>query len=470
MGFFSFFSSAVDTVLPEAGDRIRLSGKRTRIPFTGLPYEVEMGQQRLQIHPEPTAVPRDGPPAFLVFDPERYFSGIGHFLRLEPGQKLAIDYREAYQRQVFGNPREAFRRHLQINHGGDALVFRDPISELGTYVSVLHAERDVERLNTRRRRALRRMTEILGRPIQALARDQALATLREVNLAVRAEPFRRKDWEGNPGALLELPANVTPILIGDLHAQVDNLLKILSEPAYLEALERGESAMIFLGDAVHPELPGELERMDTSLLIMDLIFKLKLWFPSQVFFLVGNHDSFSMDVMKAGVPQSLLWDKWVCESRGEEYRDELAVFYQQAPLVALSEDFCACHAGPPRAKVSRDILVNARQSPNLVHELTWTRVKTPGFPAGYIRGDVRRFRKSLGLEEDAPFIVGHYPFSNDGTVWLNVAQIPHHHILYSARPDQLAVFTRIEGDMVPQIYPSEPIMDWINADPEPAVL
>ena len=74
----------------------------------------------------------------------------------------------------------------------------------------------------------------------------------------------------------------------------------------------------------------------------------------------------------------------------------------------------------------------------------------------------------MGLEEDAPFIVGHYPFSKDGTVWLDVAQIPNHHILYSARPNQLAVFTRVWGEMVPQIYPSEPIMDWINADPEPA--
>ena len=468
MGLRDYFSKSVETVVPAASERLRLSGKRTRIPYQGRPFEVQMGRQRLQIHAEPSLVAGHGPPAFMLFDPDRYFSGIGHFLRLEPGAKLAIDYRQPDQRPVFGHPREAFRRHLQLSHDGDALVFRDPISELGTYVSLLYDPRDAARLALRRRRALRRIGEILGRPIQPEDPKQALRRLREINAALRDEPYRRKDCEGNPGALLELPAGLTPILVGDLHAQVDNLLRILTEPAYLEALEEGEAALVFLGDAIHSELPGELERMDSSLLIMDLIFRLKSWFPSRVFFLVGNHDGFSLEVMKAGVPQSMLWDKYVCATRGEEYRDQLALFYQQSPLVVTAEDFVACHAGPARAKISREILVNARQSPNIVHELTWNRVQTPGFPSGYLRGDVRRFRKSLGLGDEAPFIVGHYPFSMEGTVWRDVANIPGHHIVYSARSELVAVFTRVGGEMLPQIYPAEPLTAWINADPEPA--
>ena len=65
----------------------------------------------------------------------------------------------------------------------------------------------------------------------------------------------------------------------DLHGLVDNLLKILSENSFLEALDRGEAALILLGDAVHPEAAGQLEDMDSSILIMDLILKLKLTFP-----------------------------------------------------------------------------------------------------------------------------------------------------------------------------------------------
>ena len=71
-------------------------------------------------------------------------------------------------------------------------------------------------------------------------------------------------------------------------------------------------------------------------------------------------------------------------------------------------------------------------------------------------------RSSLGLDEKTAFIVGHYPRTADGTVWLNVEEIEGHHILYSAMADKLAVFTRLEGEMVPQTYPAEPLLDWVN--------
>lgn len=217
---------------------------------------------------------------------------------------------------------------------------------------------------------------------------------------------------------------------------MDNLLKILSENSFLDELERGSAALILLGDAVHPETKGELSNMDSSVLMMDLVFKLKLRYPEQVFFVVGNHDSFSPDVMKGGVPQSLVWERKITELRGEEYRGELNLFYRQSPLVVLSGDFVACHAGPARSAVSLQALIEARQSPNLVHELTWNRVKTKGYPLGYSKGDVRRFRKGLNLDENTPFIVAHFPQSGHETLWLNVAEIPHHHVVYSAKPEQ----------------------------------
>jgi len=423
-----------------------------------------MGKQTLHICPDLPVDKRlrKSSQDFIVFDPKLYYSGIAQSLRLAPGNKLAIDYREESQKFVFSHGREAFRRHLQITHEGNSLVFRDPISELGTYVSVLTEEEDSNRLETRRRKNLEKIIEIFGGPIERLPPDSALDNLRKVNRLLQDDPHRRKDSFGNAGGLVELPSRLTPIVVGDLHAQLDNLLKILSENSYLDCLERGEAALILLGDAVHPEADGELEYMDSSVLIMDLIFRLKLRFPEQVFFIVGNHDSFSPDVMKAGVPQSLLWDKKIKQWRGEEYREELALFYRQSPLVVLSKDFVACHAGPPRSKVTLDMLVEARQYPALVHELTWNRVKTPGFPVGYTRRDVHRFRKSLNMEDTIPFIVAHYPQSKDGTIWMNVEHIPQHHVLYSARPDQLAVFSRVMGEMVPQIYPAEALLGVTN--------
>ena len=196
---------------------------------------------------------------------------------------------------------------------------------------------------------------------------------------------------------------------------------------------------------------------------MDLILKLKLAFPGQVFFIMGNHDSFSPDVMKGGVPQSILWEKRLTQLRGKEYCQELALFYRQSPLLVLSEDFVACHAGPPCSKVSLETLIEARQFPKLVHELTWNRIKSRGWPLGYRRGDVKRFRKSLGLDESVHFIVAHYPQSKKGTLWLNVDEIPNHHILYSARSDQVGLFTRVNGEMTPQIYPAEVLLEMVSS-------
>ena len=399
----------------------------------------------------------------MAFDPLIYGNEIAQTLRLPYGQTLKIDYREDHQKLVFSSSRDAFRRYLQISHEGDYLVFSDPISELGTYLYLLPAEAQQAPLNERRSQKLKKITEYFGGPLEILAPQEALETIREVNQGLKNDSYRRKDSYGNVGGLVELPYYLAPIIVGDLHAQVDNLLKILVENSFLDGLERGDAALIFLGDAVHSEVKGELKNMDKSVLIMDLIFKLKLRFPEQVFFVLGNHDSFSADVMKAGVPQSLIWEKRISELRGKEYREELALFYRQSPLVVLSEDFVACHAGPPRSGVNPEKLVEVRQYPELVHDLTWSRVKTRSFPLGYTRREVRQFRRSLELDDQTPFVVAHFPQSKDGTFWPDVGGIPYHHVLYSAQQDRLAVYTRVQGEMIAQIYASENLLELVSS-------
>ena len=460
-----YLGAADETVTLAPSQKLRLSGKRTRIPLSGFPiFEVEMGEQRLHIVPDLSVDKRKQktPCDFILFDPQRYCAGISHCLRLSPGETLAIDRNAEYQDYVFCSPRDAFRRHFSVLHEGDALVFRDPVSELGTYLSLIDEEHDTLHVHSRRAAALKRVRDIFGGAIQALPPEEALDTLRKVNHCLRNQSHCPKDSVGNPGGVLQLPPRLTPILVGDLHAQLDNLLKILSENNCLESLEKGQAALILLGDAVHPEQDGELEDMHSSLLMMDLIFKLNLRFPEQVFYIVGNHDSFSHDVMKHGVPQGLLWEKHVAASRGEEYKAELELFYRQSPLVVVSQDFLACHAGPARSKISLQTLVNVRQFPDILHDITWNRIRSPRFPAGYARSDVRRFRKGLGAESDTPFIVGHHPYSREGTLWLNAGHIDHHHIIISARPDRIGLMTRIDGDLVPEIYPTEALTAWLN--------
>lgn len=465
----AYFSPATETVLLEKSRKLRLSGKAIQIPIQGFPeYKIEMGKQLLYLCPDPgiTEQSEGLPYDFILFDPQHYFSGISHYLRLSPGSTLVLDNNIEFQELVFSFPREAFRRQFSVLHTGDALVFKDPISELGTYVSLVDDMPASPRVSTHRKSSLSRILDIFGGPLEPLPADRATEVLTRVNELLKHETTRMNDSMGNPGCLLELSPDMTPVIIGDLHAQLDNLLTVLSENAFMDSLDKGTAALIFLGDAIHSEQPDKLEEMDTSLMMMDLIFVLKSRYPEQVFFIIGNHDSFQNDLMKGGVPQGLLWKKHVVAARGETYKEQLEIFYQQSPLLVLSPDFIACHAGPTRRAISRETLVDAHQFPDIVHDMTWNRLRTHAFPAGYTPSDVRQFRKGLQVNSDLPFIVGHYPFSEDGTLWLNVGRINQHHILISARPDQVAIFTRVNGKMLPQIYPVEPLLDWLNRQAE----
>ena len=167
-----------ETVTPSPSERLRLSGKAIRIPLETSSFEVEMGLQRLQIHPDLALDPghRKNPLDFLLFDPERYLPGPGHFLRLAPGTSVTISHGAEDQRPLFSHPREAYRRGLQVRHEGDALVFKDPISEIGTYVSVLDLEDEAGPLVSRRRRALDRVLEIYGGALEPLSAKTALAS------------------------------------------------------------------------------------------------------------------------------------------------------------------------------------------------------------------------------------------------------------------------------------------------------
>lgn len=468
-----YFRPDCETIVPEKSQKLRLSGKEIRIPISGYPvFEIELGKQTLLLHPDPgISVNADNSQYdFILFDPQRYGNGISHLERLTPNTTLSIDSDIAYQEHVFALPREAFRRHFSVSHEGDALLFRDPISELGTYLTLIADESQESQLASRRIQALMQVKEIFGGPLEALPPKEAHSTLTRVNQLLAQDAWRQQDGFGNPGAVVELPEQLTPIVVGDLHAEVDNLLKILSENSFMESLQQGTAALVILGDAVHPERPESAALMESSLLIMDLIFKLKLRFPKQVFYIIGNHDSFSHDLMKLGVPQGLLWEKHVAQTRGEEYRAALELFYRQSPLAVVSRDFIACHAGPVRSKCSLEMLVNARQFPEMVHEITWNRLRTSRFPAGYTNSDVRRFRKSLQVEPDLPFIVGHYPCSADGTLWSDVGHIQQHHVVMSSRPDCVGLFTRVDGTMVPQIYPAEALLSWLNEQIVPVEL
>jgi hypothetical protein len=444
------------------GEEYRLGSTKVRVPLDAVPIEITLGlnDRRLHLYRE-NRLDRHGRPvwldSFIIVDPRTHMRRIGGFLRLTPKSWLALGSGDETQQALFDYPSTVDEQHMVVIYGRDALVFRN-LSDAGTAIAPV-----VDDVGMIRVARLRRLREILGGPVEALPPDQAQGLIEQVNRLMRSEAYRSTDERGLPGGLLALPRSMLPIVVADMHGQVDNLLTVLAQNAFLDMLEEGCAALVILGDAVHSEVDGQLHQMESSMMLMDLIFRLKLCFPSQVFYIRGNHDSFSEDLSKDGIPQGLLWAKELCAQRGTAYLKAMQEFYDLLPYVVVSPDFAACHAAPPTSKVSRQMLVDIHRHPGLMLELTSNRLRRPNRPLGYSRRDVKRFRRALHLDPGIPLIVGHTPIDGEGTVWLNVDGIANHHVLFSANPDKVGVFVHLGGRMIPLIYPVDALTPIINA-------
>ena len=440
--------------------KFNLCKENVRIPLNNCPIKISLGHKGQTLHLTPEQFIGDpagsGGSELLLFNPDDFLTKISGFIRLVEGDHLILGREDDYQQAVFNYPETVSRRHLSIIHEGDALVFKDLTGESGSILAPI--PEDQLNIAERRMANLREILRIFGGPIQLLSPENALQTLNQVNDILENEPLRPLDVRGMPGGVVSLPKKMIPIIIGDLHAQVDNLLTLLSQNEFLETMGDGKAAMVFLGDAVHSEMDGSMDQMETSLLMMDLILRLKLWFPQQVFYVRGNHDSFSEEIGKNGIPQGLLWAKALRDSRGEAYKKAMDRFYDLLPYVALSKNYVACHAAPPKGKVDMDMLINIHKYPGLIKDVTCNRLYRPNRPAGYTKGDVKRFRSTLKLEGKAELFVGHTPLTRHDTLWSNVGGIAHHDVVFSGNIPWIGVYTRANHEMIPLRYRSESLL------------
>ena len=435
---------------------IRIASARRGIGLT-------LGKQSLRLYPEVPLASEAGGKNWLVVDPDRYFSSLAGFARLEVGQTMLVGRANPALGTIFNFPKSVMRRHLALaNDNGDIIV--KPLDEEGiTHIFSIPESAGVDWLIGRRLANLKRLRTIFGGPIELLKPSAALAAIDQVHAILCDEAYRPMDSQQRPGGLLDLPDTLTPIVVGDIHAQVDNLLKILSLDGCLDGLEREDAYLLFLGDLVHREGEAELEEMDSSLLTLDLLFKLKSRFPKSVFFLRGNHESFDGEVGKGGVPQArLLWHH-ARALRGKKYARRLAECFDMLAYVARSRNFIACHGGAPRRKLAIEDVIDLQNDPALSRELQWNRLRRTGRPDGYAKKDVKRFRKALDVEKETPFIVSHTPLSRTGAFWIDAGDIAAHHIMFSANPERLAIFLGSGGEMVPLEYPGEPLLAVANS-------
>lgn len=436
-----------------------------RIAHDGKSFELLLGDTRLRFQPEiPIGSKKyTGRKNWII----NTYQGCSHrtmsgFLRIRVGETIVIGRNHKEFCQLFQLTENVAEKHVSITNRKGDLILTPLVSEPSTQVQRLDDLDYREQLERSRHKALLEIGRIYGQILRPFAPDKALATLIEVNQVLAEESYRPRNRQGRPGGLVEIPADTTPVIVGDLHAQVNNLLKILSESCLLDCLRMKTATLIILGDAVHSETINETAKFDTSMLIMDLIFRLKLVYPDNIFYIRGNHDSFNPEITKNGVHQGLLWRETLQKQRGDAYVQEMQLFYDALPYVILSDSFIACHAGPPQTTSSRDDLINIASNPNLALELMSTRMQLPNHLGGYTKGDVKRFRKGLGLQPKTRVIVGHTPRDPFGSSWLHAGSIKNHHIIYSAHTEGPSVIIRTGDTFNPISFPAEPLIDIIN--------
>jgi hypothetical protein len=462
------FSDLAECEEVDIKESYRLQNKKIKVHVDEYPFQINLYGDTKSLHLYPERLLNGNPAgtpsgSYIIFDPDRYFSTVSGFFRLQDGDKITLGSDDERQRDFLDIPEHPNGRQLSITNRKGELVFKNHAPKTGSCIAPLLNDKKIHRLVDWRLAQAQSLRQLYGGNIKPLDPDSALTLIRKVNLILENEAHRPKDRAGRPGGVVKLPSGSVSCIVGDLHAKADNLLVVLSQNGYLDALAEGKAFLIILGDAVHPEGDTPLDEMESSMLIMDLIFKLKQQFPSQVFYLRGNHDSFSEEIAKGGIPQGLVWGEQLKNARGESYKKEMKKFYDLLPLVVISDHFIACHAAAPSSAVPLEDIVNIRDNPKLINGLINNRLRRPNRPSGYTRGDVKKFRKSLGVGADTPFIVGHTPLSNDDTIWENVDGIENHHILYSSDSEWVGVMTQIEDRMYPFRYPVEPMASIINS-------
>ncbi len=437
----------------------------SRVAHDGKTFEMLIGEQRFYFLPEiPLGVKRRAVRKSWRLSAPHACDGSkpAGFVRIQDGETVIIGRSNTIYDHILQFDTAVSQRHVAITNQRGDLTFT-PLDHERSVQLVRSDDLDYRgRVKIERQNAFHALRHLYGGRIQQKNQKEALQLLRDAVNCMCHSPFREQARSGTGGGIIRLEKKTIPVIVGDLHGQVDNLLKILSENCLLHHLENKDVTMVLLGDALHSEIAGEMEDMAGSILMLDLLCTLKLKFPESFHYICGNHDSFSEDISKNGISQGIMLKKELYELRGREYVQEVERFFSTLPYIVSSDLFFACHAAPPRSRVRYEDLVNISENASLIREVTCNRLQRPNYLGGYSKKDITRFRKVLGLAKGTPFIVGHTPMDPFGSVWKNVGGIKNHHIIYSAHQSGPTILQYIRGRFIPLSYPAEPLTRLIN--------
>src|ERR1035437_10118516 len=98
-----------------------------------------------------------------------------------------------------------------------------------------------------------------------------LQMLESVIAAVENYPYRVKTTAGRPGGLIEFPPSIVPLVVGDLHSNLQNLIAILDDNGNRAEIAAGRKTLVIIGDTVHDDVTGQMKDMETSIVILDYL-------------------------------------------------------------------------------------------------------------------------------------------------------------------------------------------------------
>ncbi len=444
---------------------LRLS-ETVRLTFDGEPFMLTLGDVALELHQDLTVTGDDpkGAREWIIRPHHRFDDDVARFIRIRPGETLLLGRADDLQTRLFGFDRSVADRHVRIASRKGELTIKPLERDLPT--SLREVPRDTAPWKTRRE-TLMRLADVIGHPLTPFDDDRALDVIQDVNRIMADEAYREPDDEGVPGGIIRIPDAITVVILGDIHTRADNVLRVITDGGLLAALERNEACLVFLGDLVHSDERGRLDDMSSSVFILDFFCMLKRRFPRNIFYTRGNHESFSPDVGKGGVPQGLLLRKHLKKRRGKAYVGEIEALFDSLAFVVQNSTFAACHGAPVRTKVDHHTLVNIRRYPGIQYELVWNRLRQSSRPVGYGKGSVKRFRQTLNLPKLAPVIVAHTPLSQIETLWQDVGDIKGHHVVYSAHAHRVGAMVMSEGQATPLEFIPEPALAFLGDEPNP---
>jgi hypothetical protein len=187
-------------------------------------------------------------------------------------------------------------------------------------------------------------------------------------------------------------------------------------------LQNEGAMLVILGDAIHAEIkrsladsgdPSRLNDMRESIVIIQFIMQLKVRFPAQFFYCLGNHDYLSKKFRKGGVMQGWIFREVLKKKYGEAMVRAYEQFIASSPLYFIAEGIVANHAGPCDATYSLDdlkqVAITADEELPVIEQSIWRRWKHYQGTYSYNEEQVNKFLAQVIKQPEAIYLVGHSP-------------------------------------------------------------